>query len=434
VRLDAPPAWLGERSRTGWGVALARGFGVFALVVAIGLVIALAGLSSVDSGLSLGSVLRLGALYLGPFHHVALRFDGDLNVDLSRLPGSNVPSGASATLQLGLALLAVTGLAMGLLFRAGRASAFGDGVAVRALTGGRVALGYAPPVVLIGLLVAFERPVRIGSFVTAGLRLSMTSWQVLVFPAAIAAVAGATGGLWSWTSSSHRISAYRVGAVLRGGWWMFLVGLGLAYAGLLVAGVVQPDEPVALATPSTARYYATVFDRPGLGAVILGHHVLLVPNQALWTLVPASGACDVVRGSARADLLCYGSFPSVTGRGIEFGSAPAGYLLFLLVPAVAAISGGHRAALNSDVEGWALAGTGAAAGVVYGVLVGFGCLLASITLTYTAIGASAAAGRLWIGPDPIWGTILALAWGVAGGAIGGASVGLRSSSAAPRSG
>ena len=220
---------------------------------------------------------------------------------------------------------------------------------VTGLTGARVALGYAPPVVLIASLVAFERPVRIGSFVTAGVRLSIAPWQALAFPLVIAAAASAAGGLWSWADASDRVAAVRMRAALGGGWWMLLVGLGLSYAGLLVAGVVQPDEPVALATPSTAHYYATVFERPGLGAVILGHHLLLVPNEALWTLVPASGACDVVRGGERADLLCYGSFPSVSeGGGISFGSAPAGYLLFLLVPAIATVFGGRYAGLRSD--------------------------------------------------------------------------------------
>jgi hypothetical protein len=426
------PAPLGERSRTGWVPALVRGFLVFVPLLALGVVVAVAGLATVDSGPSFGSALRLGVLYLGPFHHVALVFEGDLDVDLSSLPGSPVPGGASATVELGVALLAVTGLAVWLLFRAGRASAFGDGAAARALTGSRVALGYAPPVVLIALLVVFEQPREIGSFVTAGVRVSMSAWQAVAFPLAIAAAAGAAGGLWSWAASSDR-SALRVRAVLGAGWWMFLVGLGLSYAGLLVTGVVQPDEQVALATPSTARYFATVFERPGLGALTLGHHLALAPNEAMWTLVPASGACDVVRGSERAEFLCYGSFPITTASGRNaFGSAPAGYLLFLLVPAAATLLGGRRAARRSSVEGWSMVGLGAAAGVVYAVLVGIGCVLASVTLTYVAVGPADVSGHLWVGPDPVWGSILALAWGVIGGALGGVSVRLRGSWAGRR--
>ena len=427
----------GERPRTGWGAALLRGFVVFVLLLAVGVLIVAVGLAATDAGPSFGAALRIGALYLGPFHHVALVFEGDLDVDLSRLPGSGVPSGAAATVQLGVALLAVAGLAMWLLFRAGRASAIGDGPAVRALSGARVALGYAPPIVLIATLVAFEQPVRIGSFVTAGIRVSMTAWQALLFPLALATASGAAGGLWSW-ASSERGAAARVRAVLGGAWWMFLVALGLSYAGLLTAGVVQPDEPVALATPSTAEYYSRVFERPGLGAVVLGHQMLVAPNEALWTLVPASGACDVVRGSESADLLCYGSFPTVGPDGeIAFGSAPAGYLLFLLVPAIATVLGGRRVAMRAEARDPPAVADGVMAGVAYGLLVGLGCLLASVTLTYVASAGADLGGRLWIGPDPVLGTVGALAWGIAGGAIGAGSARFRWSGAArpgPRTG
>jgi hypothetical protein len=435
VSPNARPGSLGERSRTGWGAAFLRGFLVFALLLAIGLVVAVVGLGGANAGLPFGAALRIGALYLGPFHHVALVFEGDLDVDLSRLPDSGVPSGASATVELGAALLAVTAVAAWLLFRAGRASAFGESLGVRALTGARVALGYAPPIALIALVVAFEEPAQIGSFVTAGVRVTMSAWQALVFPLAIAAAAGAAGGLWSWTRASERVAAVRVRWVFAGGWVMFLLALGLSYVGLLVAGVLQPEEPVALATPSTARYFERVFERPGLGAVALGHHLALVPNEALWTLVPASGACDVVRGSERADILCYRSFPSASGGEIAFGSAPAGYLLFLLVPAAATVFGGRYASVRAGREGSSGVADGAMSGVVYGVLVGVGCVLASITLSYTGGTGPSVGGRLWIGPDPVWGTITALGWGIAGGAIGAASVRLRWSGAArPRSG
>ena len=117
---------------------------------------------------SLVGALRVGALYLGPFHHVALVFEGDSPVDTWSLPGANLPAGGSATVELGVALLAVTALAMWLLFRAGRSSAFGERASVRGLSGARVAFGYAPPVVLVALLVRFDEPVELGSFVRAG--------------------------------------------------------------------------------------------------------------------------------------------------------------------------------------------------------------------------------------------------------------------------
>jgi hypothetical protein len=147
--------------------------------------------------------------------------------------------------------------------------------------------------------------------------------------------------------------------------------------------------------------------------------------------VPASGACDVVGGSERADLLCYGSYPSTTASGeVSFGPAPAGYLVFLLVPAAATVFGGRRGGQRSGGQGWSAAGIGAAAGVVFAILIGTGCVLASVTLAYTAAGPSAIEGRLWIGPDPVRGVLLAAAWGVIGGAVGGASARFRSSTPA----
>ena len=147
---------------------------------------------------------------------------------------------------------------------------------------------------------------------------------------------------------------------------MFGVGLVLAYAGLFVAGAVQPDEAVAALTPSTARYYQAVFDRPGWGAVILAHHLALSPNEAVWALVPSSGACDVVAGGPNVDVLCYGRFPhglesivqplsnSVPvprGPDLDLGRAPAGYFLFLLVPALATAFGGRAAAVRAGLGG-----------------------------------------------------------------------------------
>jgi hypothetical protein len=413
----------------GWSRAILRGFLVFLPIAAVGLVAALATFLFADPGVSLAGALRIGALYLGPFHHVALVVEGDLDVDVSRLPGSGTPVGGSATVELGVALLAVTALAVWLLFRAGRASGFGDGPGARALSGSVVALGYAPPVLLVALLVRFEEPVELGSFVTGGVGVSMSTWQALAFPLAIAAIAGAFGGLWSWVrSEGERPPAVRTRAVLGGGWLMFVLGLGLSYLGLFVAGIIQPDEPVAMATPSTARYLSTVFERPAQGTLILAHHLALAPNEALWTLVPALGGCDVVRGSDRAELLCYRRFPSgLTSDGdVSFGNAPGGYLAFLLIPAVATLVGGRWAGSTAEGAGTSGAAIGAASGAVFGVAVLAGCLLASITLSYGATsGAGSGGGHLWIGPDPVSGTLFALAWGLIGGAVGGASTGFR---------
>jgi hypothetical protein len=111
---------------------------------------------------------------------------------------------------------------------------------------------------------------------------------------------------------------------------------------------------------------------------------------------------------------------------VAFGKAPPGYLAFLLVPAIATIVGGRWTGSVSGRSGAAPAAVGAAAGVVFAVVMLFAIVASSITLTYGAdTDAARRGGHLWIGPDPVTGTLVALAWGVIGGAIGGATSGLR---------
>jgi hypothetical protein len=65
------------------------------------------------------------------------------------------------------------------------------------------------------------------------------------------------------------------------------------------------------------------------------------------------------------------------------------------------------------------------------VLMLAGCVLSSITLSYgTTAGSVGRGGHLWIGPDPVTGTLLALAYGVGGGALGAATAGFRGWTAA----
>ena len=107
----------------GWGPSIVRGFLVFLLIAGVGLFAAVTSFALAVPNVSFGGALRVGALYLGPFHHVALVFEGDLAVDATRLPGADLPAGGSATVELGVALLAVTALAVWLLFpRAGQPS------------------------------------------------------------------------------------------------------------------------------------------------------------------------------------------------------------------------------------------------------------------------------------------------------------------------
>ncbi len=422
-----------------WSYALGRGLFAFIAVAAVGIGASLASYLLVDPPSSLATAIRIGALYLGPFHHIPVVFEGELDLGELRLP--NLPPSGATSVEIGVALLAVTAIAAWLLFGAGRSVAerSGGGLGARMLAGASVAPGYAVPVFLVAILVELDRPVQLGTLVSGSISIHLAAWQGLVFPLAIAAVAGAVGGAVSWLASEQARARIRtISAVLAGGWRMFGLGLLFAYVGVFVAGVVQPDAAVAALTPSTARYYRAVFDRPGWGAVILAHHLALSPNEAVWVLVPSTGACDDVSGGPNLDVLCYGRFPhgleSVVqpivggppapgGPDLDLGRAPAGYFLFLLVPALATALGGRAAAARARLAGRAAMPVGAAAGVPFAILVFAGSVLASVTIAYGSTFVEGSGGSIRIGPQPFGATVLALMWGVAGGAIGAASAG-----------
>jgi hypothetical protein len=431
----------GERPAilVGWSEALGRGFAPFLVMAGIGQLLAFALWLSGATRLSIGTIARLGWMEFGAFHHVAIELE---------IPDLDVAAGAgrgATSLSVGVALLTITAIAIWLLGHAGRAVAdrFGGGVAARAMHGAKVAPAYALPSFALASIVEVRTPLRFGTFATGELRVSLSPWQALVLPLAIAAAAGAAGGLRSAmrARSRGRPAIRRTSAVLAGGTRMFAFGLLLSYAGLFLAGIAQPDGPAALLTPSTAHYFSTVFDRPGLGLVAIGHHLAIVPNEAVWALVPAMGGCVGVRGSVETDLLCYGRFPvavesvdqPVSGGeslpipigGATFETAPAGYFLFLLVPAISTLLGGRLAARRLGVRGWPAAGAGATGGVVFAALVGVAAALSSLTVGYgAAFGEGSRAGWVAIGPGVVVGALLALAWGVVGGAIGGASLSL----------
>lgn len=422
----------------GWLEALRRGFVAFLVVAGIGQLFALVGPALAGTRASLGSFVRLGLVYLGSFHHVAVELDVP-ELDVTAAPGSGATS-----LSIGIALLSVTAVAGWLLFRGGRAAAErgGGGTGARVLLGAAVAPGYAIPAFALMALARTTTSLRWGAVASGELRVGLSTWQAVVFPFAIAAAAGAAGGL------SSAVRGPLVGAAAAGGWRMFVLVMSLSLLGLFAAGIVQPDGPAALLTPSTARYLRPVLDHPGLGVAAVGHHVAVAPNEALWTIAPAMGGCLVARGTGDADLLCYGRFPRevatvpipISGEHVvllplgeaSFGPAPRGYLLFLLVPLVSAGFGGRRAGERSGEKGRRAVLAGTAAGLVFAGLVGAASLLSTVTIGYgAAFGAEGTSGWLIAGPDVPSATFLALVWGAAGGALGAASLRWRSPRSSP---
>jgi hypothetical protein len=219
--------------------------------------------------------------------------------------------------------------------------------------------------------------------------------------------------------------------VISGGWSMAALAVALSFVGLLVMAVVKPDDTEAYFRIVGAGDLAT-------GASVILGTALLVPNMSTGIAVAAMGGSmglDLF-GSSCA-LISYPRFPlgaidAPAGQPspfafcqalpIDFGIAPIGYFLFLLVPIAATILGGIRAARRADpVTPREATSVGAGAGVVFAlVLLGF-MILARITAVVDVpiVSGFLGGGGLAAGPDLLSGTLLALVWGAAGGALGG---------------
>jgi hypothetical protein len=426
----------------GWGRASLRGLLAFAVLAGLAFVAAV-GVYFLDlPGLSLGETLRIGGLYLAVFHRVPILF----SAAESALGGLvDAPAGAGAArfdAEVAFAPLAATALAGWLLWRAGGAvaTAVGGGPLQRALHGAKVAPAYAAAALLVSLLsqVGVSRAEAITSGV---LDVRASAPHAFLLPLALAVLAGAGGGWWT---ASEAPESRRLRGMLAGGWTMLVVGIGLAYAGLVVAGIVRPDGPEAILTPTTGGYYRLVFDRPDVGAVALAHHVAVAPNEGAWALTPAMGGClGVDPDSDVADpFLCYGRFPLETPLGapppsswlqpsewIRFGDAPAAYFLFLIAPGAAALIGGWRAmAAAGDAAGspGRAVALGAGAGVVFSALLAVASWAGSISAWGSLrVGLATDEGAVRVGPDLRATVLLSLAWGIAGGALGALATALR---------
>jgi hypothetical protein len=429
----------------GWGVAVRRGLLAVGAVVALAEAAALAVVALGGTSLSLLDALRVGGLYVAAFHRVPLRLSAD-GEGLSRIASFVLGPSGTAELEVTLAVapLAATALAAWLLWRGGRtvAQTVGGSPPERALHGAKVAPVYAVAVLLVCLVVQIHVPFLQGTSTPGEADLGPVPVWGFVLPLVLASAAGAAGGWWSGVPRPSRAEVpgrcASARAAVAGGWTMLVAGLLASYAGLFLAGVVRPDGPEAVLTPSTGRYFQTVFVRPATGAVVLGHHLALAPNEAAWVLVPAMGGCTGAFPAAGEPdpFLCYRRFPrevalpawiapppSTAGpvTRTRFGVAPAAYFLFLLAPAVGTVLGGRRVALEAGAASVRrLVALAAAAGAVFAALilaVGWaGSVSASGMLLLD--GAAGSSGAVRIGPGLIGAGLLGLAWGVAGGAAG----------------
>jgi hypothetical protein len=418
ARAARESSWIAILTR-GWGTGLARGGLAFVAMATLGQVLAFAVNLARSPGESVGTAAKLGWLYFGWFHHAAVQ------ARLTSFEGGE----AGLTATVGLAMMLGTFVAIAILYKGGRAVADGarGGALARALHGMKVAPAYAIPPFLVSVLVTIDIPIPRNGLVAGSLQMPSGGLSWLVLPLVIAAAAGAAGGLRSGRYELISLDPWgrRAAGAVAGGLRMFVIGLVLSFAGVLVLAAIRPG--------ATMTYFRTISGTPSDQTTMnIAHHVLLLPNQSMWLLVPAMGGCDGLSGGGvSATFLCYSKVPTTVSvtPGLasdtplvraDFAKASSGYLAFLLVPAVSVVLGGRYAARKrARIKGEAIA-MGAASGVVFAVLVLVGSWLASVSAAVSSpVGGIPANASVLIGPLVGTAGLLALAWGVLGGALGG---------------
>ncbi|MGZ4130568.1 MAG: hypothetical protein ACXVPR_07065 [Actinomycetota bacterium] len=402
-------------------VAFAQGFGIAVLIALIGQAIALVVFVARGASGSYAPYARLGALYDEVFHHV------DVGVRVLPVGGAR-----AASVQLGIALLTVTVVSAVLL------ALFGRRLARRA-AGGRVvlsvlvvSLGYAIVPLALGLVARGHVELPSGVPVVRAVDVTVSAVQAFVVPFALAAAALALGALLGLGGREGRPAGdAAIADVVAGGIRSFAMGLALSVVGVLIFASVQP---------AVARAYGSVVTAPrSLNGklAVAGHLALLLPNQAVWVLVPAmAGSDDAVlevrpAGSARPSTRRETAFLSyrVTPTRVPIGPAgvtsprlqpaPRALLVFLLVPLAATVAGGMRAARDGSTTS-ARVLLGAGSGLVFAGLAAVAMGLSRVDLGVTGPFLGTSTVRISMGPALIGGTALATVWGVVGGAFGGA--------------
>jgi hypothetical protein len=420
--------------RRGWPQAI-RGALLAALcVAALGQIVAfLALLAGALGDTSAGQTARYGWALFYAFHHVGLTFRSPnlrLPADAERVLAW--PGGYAVNAWVAFALLSGTALAAWMLTRAGRriGEAVGGPELRRGIHGAKVAVPYA----FLSWIASWGLSVHLRLPDAAPLTAHPSHLAAFFWPLAIGVAFGAIGGIRSageavWTSPwvwETEAWPRRWRGAVRGGLWMLGLGLSLSLLGLGILAIVDADR--------TASLVDTAFD-PGVGTglalIMLG--LLALPNAAAWTLIPAMGGCLEVGGGAGSSLppYCFLSYVSFFGDRLpdtfnsawgypELGPSPRGFLLFLLVPAIAVLVGGVLAAGRAEVrdrlEG---ALVGAMAGAVFAVALTALLVLALVTARFHGPLSYVATGYFRYGPYPPYGLELGLAWGVVGGVIGG---------------
>jgi hypothetical protein len=427
----------------GWPYALGRAVLAFAIVAVLGQAISFGAFAAAGRHASVETIARVGGIYFELFHRVGIEFRAS-NLSGSALGAAVGGSIGGLSYTLSVGLLLATMLVVFLLYRAGRAVAdrAGGTVLARVVHGMKVAPFYGLLGFGLALLIRFHLQIPSNPAITGQITIRPALLGAFLWPFLISLVAGAAGGLRS--AREHAVVeepwGRRLIGIWAGGVRMLALGLLFSLVGLLVLAALDPN--------STAAYFRRAFDGGAArGVVLVGHHVLVAPNQSMWVLVPAMGGCDTVSFSdTNTDLLCYSHFPKSIGfsgqtagpfptplPSVRSGTAPAGYFLFLLVPLLSVLLGGRLAASRGGARSRPeAAALGVLAGVVFAALVAVVGLMSAIGIVVNveAVGLHTTLSGS-VGPSVVVGGLLALVWGGAGGALGGLIYGRKLPAVAP---
>jgi len=438
-RPDAASADAAPRGRLTLWLVAAREAGLVALLglglgIAISLLFLLGG---AIPGFGVANALRGGVVLFLLFHHVgmevamaSLRLPHGAEVSLGLPPGASVDATVAFAFLGGMAIVAWR------LAIAGRvvADVRGGRPRDRGLAGARVALPYALITLALGWTVSTV--VRFPQTSPAAVHPSHVS--SLLWPLAIAAVAGFVGGLrsgpdgvwgsdwWEWEDWRRRWRAAIAGSVR-----ILLIGMGLAVVGFLVVALARPGEAFQYAGDGLSGGPLA-----GLGVAVLA--VLALPNLALWVLAPAFGGClDISSGFAFTTgpycFLSYSHSPShpLATRDYYWGMPNLGapspvFRVFMLVPLVAAVLGILHALRVGEVrtrrEGM-LVGTLTALVFIGMFLVAL--LLSTVTVRLNGPIIDPTTGYYRYGPQPLDAIQLGIEWVVVLGLVLGWAAGRR---------
>lgn len=435
-----PRAVTGEPSPSaGLLRAVVLGALVFVVMALLAAVVTFAGFFTGDADVV--NLAKVSGVVFFLFHNVGMKTEFP-TFELGSLPGfeggQGLPLGPiDLSFTISVALLLGTLLALVLLYRAGRRAAEEGGgtVAMQILQGAAVALPYAALSALLSLAVRFEFELgpEVARFIGPGglVEVSAPLLQALLWPLAIAAVAGGFGGYAAARRALATPTPGRLGAMVSGAWRMLVAVLVAGFVGLLVLGALSPDL--------TASYFEAVAGgREGLQLLLAT--ILAVPNMALWGVTMGMGGSIVAGdffGAEAQHVASLLEFPTSLDPSIAGGAlvgapglfdlptavAPIEYFAFIPLTLIALIVGGRMAAQRARVLS---AGEGAVVGAGAGVIFGIAFFAALALAGIAASGSVSQSGfgldqAVRVGPGLLLGALLGVAWGAIAGAIGGAT-------------